>query len=266
MRAMAKRLLPTLVVLLASCLLLALLGRFRMKDHASEVERDRFATESSFVVGGDEDVYLEDLGPFATAVAESEGGVWLYEANNYLVTSLPYHNGSGLSGAGSEALVGADRASEVRDGSFYWGGVSYRVVGTLGEKDDSLLSGSVVLSAPGLLDGISASDLRFDGFGARAALALAYPDAVAQSLDQALSSKTDKQAVIRLFTLSSLLIAGLGVALAVLWYARRVRDEYRVMLLLGKQTRVVARGVLEFAVVFVLAAAIGAVAFLVGVR
>lgn len=266
MRAMTKRLLPSLVVLLASCLLLALLGCFRVRDHALEVERDRFATESSFVVLGDEDVCLEDLGPFATAVAESEDGVWLYEANNYLVTGLPCHNGGGLSGAGPEALVGADRALEVHDGNFTWGGVSYRVVGTLGEKDDSLLSSSVVLSAPGLLDSTSTSDLRFDGFGARAALMLTHPNATAQSLDRALSSKTDKQAVIRLFTLSSLLIVGLGSALAMLWYARCAHDEYRVMLLLGKQARVVGRGALELAALLVLSATVGAVAFLIGVR
>lgn len=266
MRATAKRVLPTFVVLLASCLLLALMGCFCVKDHALEVERDRFVTGSSFVVVGDESAQLADLGPFATVVVTADGGVWLYEANNYLVTSLPHHDGTSFSGSGPEALVGADRAQEVRDGRFSWGGVSYKVVGILGEKDDSLLSGSVVLSAPGLLDGLPASDLRFDGFGARAALTLTHPNAVAQGLDQALSSRTDKQAVIHLFTLSSLIVAGLGVALAALWYVRCVHDEYRVMLLFGKQARTVGRGVLELAVLLALAAAAGIAAFLLGVR
>lgn len=264
MRAALKRLVPTFTVLLASCLLLAFMACFRAKDHALEVERDGFATGSSFIVSGDESVRLADLGPWATAVTEAEDGIWLFEANNYGAAALPYHDGPGLSGIGPEALVGSERLSEVRDGFVAWNGESYKIVGTLGEKDDSLLSGSMVLSAKGLLDGLSPSDLRFDGFGARFMLALAHPNASAQGLDRALSAKMDKQVVIVLFTVGLLLISALGIALAALWYARSVRDEFEVLALLGKSRRVVFRGAIELFELLLIAVAIGVAAFRTG--
>ena len=212
MKPFLRRIMPTTALLLASFLLLGSMLVFRMKNHALELERDRFAPSSSFVVTSD-GVSLSDLGPFAVATLEVDQGIILFEANCYESVALPYHDGPGLSGSCPEALVGFSRFSEVQDGNYLWGGVAYKVVGTLGEKDESLLSDTVVLTARGLLSGCSSSSLRFDGFGARG--------------------------------WSALLVGWLGILLGLLCYARGVRDEYRVRFILGNHRSVLLRGSVE---------------------
>ena len=239
-----RRIMPTTALLLASFLLLGSMLVFRMKNHALELERDRFAPSSSFVVTSD-GVSLSDLGPFAVATLEVDQGIILFEANCYESVALPYHDGPGLSGSCPEALVGFSRFSEVQDGNYLWGGVAYKVVGTLGEKDESLLSDTVVLTARGLLSGCSSSSLRFDGFGARGLLTLVFPGIEAQGLTSALSSRLGEGSVVALFTWSALLVGWLGVLLGLLCYARGVRDEYRVRFILGNHRSVLLRGSVE---------------------
>ncbi|WP_417572957.1 hypothetical protein, partial [Paratractidigestivibacter faecalis] len=111
MKPFLKRMMPTAALLLASFLLVGLAVTLRMKGKAFELERDGFATSTSFVVTDDE-VSLADLGPFASALLEVDRGVWLFEANRYGSAALPFHNGPGLSGSCPEALVGSSRLSE----------------------------------------------------------------------------------------------------------------------------------------------------------
>lgn len=244
MKPFLKRMMPTAALLLASFLLVGLAVTFRMKGKAFELERDGFATSTSFIVTDDE-VSLADLGPFASALLEVDRGVWLFEANRYGSAALPFHNGPGLSGSCPEALVGSSRLSEVQDGCFVWNGTPYKVVGILGQRDESLLSDAALLSANDLLKGYPASALRFDGLGTKALLRLGFPDAKAQSLSSALSSRLGDAAVISLFTLASLLVGWCGALLATLRYARGARDEYRVRCLLGTQRIVLLRGAIE---------------------
>ena len=220
-----RRIMPTTALLLASFLLLGSMLVFRMKNHALELERDRFAPSSSFVVTSD-GVSLSDLGPFAVATLEVDQGIILFEANCYESVALPYHDGPGLSGSCPEALVGFSRFSEVQDGNYLWGGVAYKVVGTLGEKDESLLSDTVVLTARGLLT-------------------LVFPGIEAQGLTPALSSRLGEGSVVALFTWSALLVGWLGILLGLLCYARGVRDEYRVRFILGNHRSVLLRGSVE---------------------
>ena len=257
MKLLLRRVLPTAALLLASILLLSLMLSFRMKNRALETERDRFVTSSSFVVTSD-GVSLSDLGPFAEATLEVDQGIILFEANCYESVALPYHDGPGLSGLYPEALVGSSRLSEIQDGNYSWGGVTYKVVGILGEKDESLLSEAVVLSARGLLEGYPSSLLRFDGFGAKVLLALTLPGAEAQSLASSLSSKLGDDSVAVLFTGSSLLVGWLGILLGLLCYGRSVRDEYRVRRILGNHRRVLLRGGAELAVLLLGSALVAA--------
>lgn len=248
MKPFLRRTLPTTALLLASFLLLGSMFVFRMKNHALELERDRFATSSSFVVASDR-VSLSDLGPFAAATLEVEQGIMLFEANRYESAALPYHDGPGLSGLCPEALVGSSRLSEVQDGNYLWGGVAYKVAGTLGKKDESPLQEAVVLSARGLLKGYPSSALRFDGFGARVLLGLALPDVETQSLSSALSSKLGDGSVVVLFTWSSLLLGWLGILLGLLCYGRSVRSEYQVRRMLGSHRGLLLQGAAELTVI-----------------
>lgn len=257
MKPFLRRIMPTAALLLASFLLLGSMLVFRMKNHALELERDRFAPSSSFAVTSD-GVSLSDLGPFAEATLEVDQGIILFEANCYESVALPYHDGPGLSGLYPEALVGSSRLSEIQDGNYSWGGVTYKVVGILGEKDESLLSEAVVLSARGLLEGYPSSLLRFDGFGAKVLLALTLPGAEAQSLASSLSSKLGDDSVAVLFTGSSLLVGWLGILLGLLCYGRSVRDEYRVRRILGNHRRVLLRGGAELAVLLLGSALVAA--------
>lgn len=253
MKPILRKMLPTAVTLFASHLLLYSAIAFLMSSHALGVDRGRLASDSSFTVAGDgaDDVLLSDLGPFADALFDAGDGVWLYEANHYEASTLPHHSGCDFTGREGEALIGENRQSEVRDGYFAWGNRHFKVVGTLGTSSDSDLSDCVVLSSRGLLDGFAGSELRFDGFGASAALGIRYPQIEARQAVSGVSLKTGQDVAVSLFWLGSLAISALGCALSLAWYHGNVRRELAVENLLGTGGRYLRRSVAGYAVVLV---------------
>jgi hypothetical protein len=107
-------------------------------------------------------------------------------------TDVPLHDGHSLSGRPGEALVGADVT--VRGDDLVVGGMTYTVVGRLGVRADSLLSGDVVLADPSQFSG-SPQRLLLDGPSSVRHYNAQFPGRSVEIIDDGTNRRTNVDAV-----------------------------------------------------------------------
>ncbi|WIE73413.1 hypothetical protein [Curtobacterium sp. MCJR17_020] len=122
---------------------------------------------------------------------------------------VPLHDGHSLSGRPGEALVGADVA--VRGDDLAVGGKTYTVVGRLGVRADSLLSGDVVLADPSQFSG-SPQRLLLDGPNSVRHYNAQFPGRSVEIIDDGTNRRTNVDAVSPvLVALSALVVVLIAV-------------------------------------------------------
>lgn len=107
-------------------------------------------------------------------------------------TDVPLHDGHSLSGRPGEALVGSDVT--VRGDDLAVGGKTYTVVGRLGVRADSLLSGDVVLADPSQFSG-SPQRLLLDGPNSVRHYSAQFPGRSVEIIDDGTNRRTNVDAV-----------------------------------------------------------------------
>lgn len=147
---------------------------------------------------------------------------------------VPLHSGSPLDGTDGEALAGSRRAPG--DAMVEVGGRSYRVVGRLGVRADSLLADEVIVTAPDLF-AVDRERLRIDGPHIAQRFRAAFPGRSFEVVDSGVNRRTNVDVVTPFLSAAGLVTALLVTVSAASYAVRRERRAARVRFMVGMRRR-----------------------------
>lgn len=180
---------------------------------------------------------------------------------------VPLHGGSPLHGAAGEALAGSQR--DPGKLALHVAGESYRIVGRLGVRADSLLADEAILAAPELFSD-DGERLRIDGPHAAERYRQAFPGRALEVVDSGVNRRTNVDVVTPFLLAAGAMTGALVIMCALAFAVSRECRAARVRYAVGhRRRRLVGAAVGRVAIatlcpavmVFGLGSAVGAAMF-----
>ncbi|QZQ56725.1 hypothetical protein KZI27_07940 [Curtobacterium sp. TC1] len=182
-------------LLLLAMVLTVLIGVFDARRRVIAAEGNDLRTgQSAWVTAtlGDLDRARSAFEPGTKVFVELDDRVRAVAMLSGRWTDVPLHDGHALTGGPGEALAGADVS--VHGDDIAVGGKTYTVVGHLGVRADSLLSGDVVLADPSLFSA-SPQRLLLDGPNSVRHYNAQFPGRSVEIIDDGTNRRTNVDAV-----------------------------------------------------------------------